>query len=288
MSSPKRGLGRGLEALLGANRTPGAPGLLEVPVGSIRPNPQQPRKTFDPEALDELRRSIVELGVLVPIIVRARPDRDGEPNYELIAGERRWRAATAARLATIPAIVRDADDRASLEFAVVENLQRQDLDALEEAMGYQHLIDEYRFTQERLAERLGKSRSAIANALRILGLGDSIKARLRAGGISVGHARALLALPVDRREAVAERVEREHLTVRDIERLGTTRRAGVKPAATIPPKSPDLVDVEKRLRYLLGAPVAIVPGTAGGRLEIRYGDPNDLTRIIDVLLRDPS
>lgn len=290
MSAPKRGLGRGLEALLGTDRTErgATPGLLEVPVGSIRPNPQQPRKTFDPEALDELRRSIAELGVLVPIIVRAGPSRDGEPTYELIAGERRWRAATAAKLVTIPAIVRDADDRASLEFAVVENLQRQDLDALEEAMGYQHLIDEYRFTQERLAERLGKSRPAIANALRLLGLSDSIKARIRTGGLSVGHARALLALPADRREALAERVEREHLTVRDIERLGAGRRDPAKSVAAIPTKSPDLVDVEKRLRYLLGAPVAIVPAATGGRLEIRYGDASDLTRIVDVLLRDPS
>lgn len=286
MSAPKRGLGRGLEALLGPER-PAPTGLLEIAVGSIRPNPQQPRKTFEPGALDELRRSIAELGVLVPIIVRARPAREGAAAFELIAGERRWRAATAAGLATIPAIVRDADDRASLEFAVVENLQRQDLDPLEEAMGYQHLIEEYRFTQERLAERLGKSRPAIANALRLLGLADSIKARVRAGTLSVGHARALLALPLERREALAERVEREHLTVRDLERLAVDRKA-----TNVPPrpaaKSPDLLEVENRLRHLLGAPVTIAPAGVGGRLEIRYGDMADLTRIVDVLLGDPS
>lgn len=289
MSAPKRGLGRGLEALLGSERSL-APGLFELPVDSIRPNSQQPRQTFSAEALDELRRSIVELGVLVPIIVRPLARGQGPVSYELIAGERRWRAATAAQLGTIPAIVRQADDQASLEFAVVENLQRQDLDPLEEAMGYQHLIDEYRFTQEGLAERLGKSRPAVANALRLLTLADPIKARLRSGALSAGHARALLAVPLERREALAARVQREHLTVRDIERLGAARRAvSSKALPASPAKTPDLLDVENRLRYRLGAPVAIVAtGPAGGRVEIRYGDIGDLTRIVDVLLGEPS
>lgn len=284
MSAPRRGLGRGLEALLGAGRPAPAAGLLDVPVGAIRPNPQQPRMTFDAASLDELRRSIGELGVLVPIIVRALPaGADAEAAFELVAGERRWRAASAAGLATIPALVREFDDRASLEVAVVENLQRQDLDPLEEAMGYQHLIEEYRFTQERLAERLGKSRPAIANALRLLALSDPIKARIRAGGLSVGHARALLAIDAQRREALAIRVERDHLTVRDIERLGNARQgATTEPADRR--KAPDISDVETRLRYALGAPVAIVPAKTGGRLEIRYGDEADLTRLVDVLL----
>lgn len=282
MSAPKRGLGRGLEALLGAER-PAPAGLQEIPVGSIRPNPQQPRTTFEPDALGELARSIAELGVLVPIIVRPLPARDGSATFELIAGERRWRAASAARLLTIPAIVREADDRTSLEVAVVENLQRQDLDPLEEAMGFQHLLDEYGFTQERLAERLGKSRPTITNALRLLSLPDSLKARLRAGALSVGHARALLALPAERREAIAVRVEREGLTVREIERLGRHRpgRAASVPAA---PKTADHAAVEQRLRYALGAPVSLVPGPTGGRLEIRYGDETDLARLVDVLL----
>lgn len=285
MSAPKRGLGRGLEALLGADRTSAA-ALLAIPVGSIRPNPQQPRRRFDADALDELRRSIAELGILVPILVRVLPG-DDPPTYELIAGERRWRAASAAGLATIPAIVREADDRASMEVAVVENLQRQDLDALEEAMGFQHLIDEYRFTQERLAERLGKSRPAIANALRILSLSDAIKARLRSGELSVGHARALLALPSERREAIAAKIASENLTVRDIERLGV-RRDAVPKAVRPPHKSPDTVDLEGRLRYVLGAPVAIVAGTKGGRVEIRFGDESDLTRIAEILLRESA
>jgi ParB family chromosome partitioning protein len=290
MSAPRRGLGRGLDALLGQER-PAPVGLQAIRVDAIRPNPQQPRKHFDPTALAELEQSIRELGVLVPIIVRPLPGRTDA--YELIAGERRWRAAAAARLETIPAIVREADDRASLEVAVVENLQRQDLDPLEEAMGFQHLIDEYRFTQERLAERLGKSRPAIANALRLLGLSDPIKAKLRAGTLSVGHARALLGLPDGEREAVAFRIEREGLSVRDVEALGTrrkppgpARKAAATPTAST--KSPDVEAVESRLRFALGAPVAIVPAAAGGRLEIRYADDADLARIVDVLLPEGS
>ncbi len=287
MSAPKRGLGRGLEALLGAERPPAA-GLQEIPVNAIRPNPQQPRKTFDAEALGELERSIAELGVLVPIIVRPLPVRDGTAQFELIAGERRWRAATASRLATIPAIVREADDRTSLEVAVVENLQRKDLDPLEEAMGFQHLLDEHGFTQERLAERLGKSRPAITNALRLLGLPDAIKILLRSGKLSVGHARALLGVPADRREAVAARVERDGLTVRDIERLARHRAEAPAKKAAVAAKTPDHLAVEQRLRYALGAPVAIVAGPGGGRLEIRYGDESDLARIVDVLLGEPA
>ncbi|MGH7756822.1 MAG: ParB/RepB/Spo0J family partition protein, partial [Vulcanimicrobiaceae bacterium] len=193
MSAPKRGLGRGLGALLGDDETRPENDLRQIPVAAIRPNPQQPRTNFDAQALVELESSIRELGVLVPIIVRPV----GDAGYELIAGERRWRAAAAARLELIPAIVRSADDRASLELAVVENLQRENLDPLEEAMGFAHLIDEYDFTQERLAERLGRSRPAVANALRLLGLSDPIKAALRAGSMSAGHARALLAVPVE-------------------------------------------------------------------------------------------
>jgi ParB family chromosome partitioning protein len=278
--SVKRGLGRGLGALLGEERPP-AVGLSQIRVDAIRPNPQQPRTVFDATALAELEQSIRELGVLVPIIVRPLP---GGSLYELIAGERRWRAAAAAHLETIPAIVRRADDRSSLELAVVENLQREDLDALEEAMGFQHLIDEYDFTQEQLAQRIGKSRPAVANALRLLSLPDSIKGLLRAGALSVGHARALLAVDAGEREAVARRVERDGLTVRDIERLGERRRA--RPAATAPArprKDPHLEAAEQRLRYRLGAHVSIVPATNGGRLQIRYSDDTELTRLIELI-----
>ena len=290
MSAPKRGLGRGLDALLGQQRAVAAgPGLTQVRVDAIRPNPQQPRTTFAAGALAELEQSIRELGVLVPVIVRPLPPVGGEPAYELIAGERRWRASAAARLETIPAIVRDADDRTSLELAVVENLQRQDLNALEEAMGFQHLIDEYGFTQERLAERIGKSRPAVANALRLLALSEPLKALLRDGRISAGHARALLAVDVADRPALAERIVRDDLSVRDVERLGERRRATA--AAAPSPRSPaptaksaDLAALESRLRYALGAPVTIVPAPGGGRIEIRFAGDEDLGRIVDLLL----
>ena len=282
MSAPKRGLGRGLGVLLGEAPRLREDGLKAVRIDAIRPNPQQPRKTFEPAALAELEQSIRELGVLVPIIVRSLGAGE-EAGFELIAGERRWRAAAAARLETIPAIVREADDEMSLELALVENLQRQDLDPLEEAMGYQHLLDQYRFTQERLAERIGKSRPAVANALRLLGLSDAIKARLRSGGLTAGHARALLALDPGDRDAVAARIERESLTVRDVERLGERPKKG--PRAPRPTrKTPDVDAVENRLRYHLGAPVAIVPTGTGGRIEIRYADGSDLARLVDVLL----
>ncbi len=284
--SVKRGLGRGLGALLGEER-PAASGLTQIPIGAVRPNPQQPRTHFDPQALAELEQSIRELGVLVPIIVRPLTGA-GDARFELIAGERRWRAAAAARLETIPAMVRNADDRSSLELAVVENLQREDLGALEEAMGFAHLLEDYAFTQERLAERIGKSRSAIANSLRLLALSDSIKARLRSGGLSAGHARALLGVEAREREALAARIERDGLTVRDVERYGSRRkaRAAPKPPAR---RNPDLEAAESRLRYRLGAHVAIVPSSGGaGRVEIRYADQAELTRLLDVILAEDA
>ncbi len=282
--SARRGLGRGLGALLGDER-PAAAGLRQIPVGAVRPNPQQPRTHFDPQALAELEQSIRELGVLVPVIVRPL-EGPGEARFELIAGERRWRAAAAARLETIPAIVRSADDRSSLELAVVENLQREDLGPLEEAMGFAHLLEEYDFTQERLAERLGKSRPAIANSLRLLGLSDPIKARLRNGTLSAGHARALLALEPGLRESVAARIERDGLTVRDVERLGARRKAPAAAAtASAPRKSPDLEAVESRLRYRLGTHASIVQTASGsGRIEIRYSDQSELTRLVDLII----
>ena len=291
MSTPKRGLGRGLGALLGdAPKSADERGdMRAIPVDAIRPNPQQPRKYFDQAALGELAESIKELGVLVPIIVRASATSG---QYELIAGERRWRASALAHKPTIPAIVKAADDRASLEIAIVENLQRSDLDPLEEAMGFAHLIEDYGFTQEQVAERIGKGRPTVSNALRLLTLSDAIKGKLKNHTISVGHARALLAIPETERDELAGRIERDGWTVRDVERYAQRQNgARVARAATKTPKSahsPDMVRVENRLRYALGAHVAIVPGPRGGRLEIRYADDADLVRIVDVLLPEDS
>jgi ParB family transcriptional regulator, chromosome partitioning protein len=290
---PKRGLGRGLGALLGEGKpaVPVTTGTLAPPppapsgapiqlrVDSIRPNPWQPRKHFEPEALADLQRSIRELGVLVPILVRKRAD-----GYELIAGERRWRASAALHLETIPAIVRDADDRNSLEVAIVENVLREDLDPLEEAMGYANLMEEYDYTQERVAERLGKSRSAVANALRLLALPDVVKAELRAKTLSAGHARALLALPEHERVAMAQRILAQGLTVRDVERLAAeTPKAKARPKRRTPAKNPDLERAEGTLRYRLGAHVAIEPAEKGGKIAIRYADEEDLIRLVDLL-----
>jgi ParB family chromosome partitioning protein len=286
VSAPKRGLGRGLGALLGTSDAPAASppvrGLVNASVAAISPNPRQPRTTFDAAALAELQASIVELGVLVPIIVR-RLDGD---RYELIAGERRWRAAVAAGLATIPALVRNADDRESLEVAIIENLQRENLDPLEEAMGFAHLMEAYDFTQEAVAQRVGRSRPAIANALRLLGLSDTIKALLREGRLSAGAARTLLAIPEARREAIAHRAADEGLSVRALEALAR------EPAVKVPPV-PKAIDAETaavvdRLRYRLATHIALVRRERGGSIEIRFSDEDELMRLVDLLLGDSA
>ena len=290
----KRGLGRGLGALLGeagtsdvtshtttavapAAAAPNQAALPQIPVARIRANPFQPRTTFAPEALAELRDSIATFGVLVPIIVRERPD-----GFELIAGERRWRAAQAAGLETIPAIVRAADDRESLEVAIIENLQRENLDPLEEAMGFAHLMEAHGFTQERVAQRLGRSRPAIANALRLLSLPDSVKQLVRDGKLSAAHARTVLSFPLERREAMARRAADEQLSVRALERLAqdaSPKRA--RAGATARDTNDEYVE---RLRYRYATQVRVLAQERGGTIELRYADPADLLRIVDLLL----
>ena len=289
MSAPKRGLGKGLGALLGpsgsiAAAVPQAPartGLIDVPVAAISPNPHQPRTTFDAAALDELRASIAELGVLVPIIVR----KLAGDKYELIAGERRWRATTAAGLATIPAIVRSADDRESLEVAIIENLQRENLDPLEEAMGFAHLMEAYDFTQEQVAQRLGRSRPAIANALRLLALSDTIKAFIREGKISATVARTLMTIAEDKRDAIARRVAAEGLSRRELEAL-TREPDPAKAKAPVAPIDAETAAVVDRLRFKFATQIALVKRDRGGTIEIRFSDDGELLRIVDVLLGD--
>jgi len=286
---PKRGLGRGLGALLGDAPIPTSAAATQivhdVPVSRITPNPFQPRKQFDSAALADLQASIAEYGVLVPIIVR----RVGEA-YELIAGERRWRACAALQRATVPAIVRTSDDRDSLEVAIVENLQRENLNPLEEAAGFAHLIEEYAFTQEAVAKRLGKSRPAIANALRLLTLPDAIKAMIVNGQLSAGHARALLAAGEKDRLALAERSINEGLSVRELERLAGAVKTPRSENAT--PRLRDLSaeehHFESRLRERFGAHVALIRSGKGGRIELRFGSENELIRIGDLLLGEPE
>jgi ParB family chromosome partitioning protein len=288
MSAPKRGLGSGLSALLGnpvaaPSAAPQArTGLINIPVNAVSPNPYQPRTTFDVAALAELQTSITELGVLVPIIVR----RLAGEKYELIAGERRWRAAVAAGLTTIPALVRTADDKQSLEIAIIENLQRENLDPLEEAMGFAHLMEAYEFTQDAVAQRVGRSRPAIANALRLLSLSDAIKALVRAGRLNARAARALLSIPEAQRETIAKRAADDGLTVRAIEALA--REPAVKPRAPAKTLDAETAAVVDRLRYKLATHIALVRRERGGSIEIRFSDDDELLRIVDVLLGDSA
>ncbi len=288
----KRGLGSGLGALLGdggtADVTTATPlpkrDLQQIPLAKIRPNPHQPRTTFDAAALEELRASIAAFGVLVPVIVRERGD-----GFELIAGERRLRASQAAGLQTIPAIVRPSDDRESLEVAIVENLQRENLDALEEAMGFAHLMEAYDFTQEQVAERVGKSRPAIANTLRLLSLPDSIKQFVREGKLTAGHGRALLAMPAERRESMARRAVDDELSVRALEKLAQDA-APKRARANTPPQRADgdRDAFVERLRFKFATQVRVVQHERGGTIELRYSDPSDLLRIADLLLGESS
>jgi len=283
-AAPKRGLGRGLSALLGEPKTAGDE-LQQIPLEKITPNRFQPRKHFDEASLAELSASIAEYGVLVPIIVRARGS-----GYELVAGERRWRAAASLRQATIPAIVRESDDRDSLEVAIIENLQRENLGALEEAAGFASLMEEYAFTQEQLAGRLGKSRPAIANALRLLGLSDGIKSFIADGRLSAGHARALLAAPEKHRLALAQRAIEEGLSVRTFERLCGAVSTPLKSedAKESSPLTPDEAEFESRLRFRLGAHVALRRNGKGGKIEIKFANEKELIRIGEVLLGEAS
>ena len=293
-SAPKRGLGRGLGALLGdapvptAPAVPVAPGgevVRQIPVDRIRPNPNQPRKTFDAETLDELKASILEHGVLVPILVRELPD-----GYELIAGERRWRASAAAQRATIPAIVRPSTSLESLEVAIIENLQRENLNPLEEAAGMEQLIEAHDFTQEQVAQRLGKSRPAVTNTLRLLTLPEAIKALVADGGLTAGHARALLAAPEGARLELAQRVVRDGLSVRALERIITVLLA--PPAAKTPSPlhnralSPEDIEFESRVRTKFGAAIALKRGGKGGSIEIKFTSEADLIRIAEILLEE--
>ncbi len=293
-SAPKRGLGRGLGALLGdspvptapaAPSTPGGEVVRQIPVDRIRPNPNQPRKTFDAETLEELKASILEHGVLVPILVRELED-----GYELIAGERRWRASAAAQRTTIPAIVRPSTSRESLEVAIIENLQREDLNPLEEAAGIAQLIEAHDFTQEQVAQRLGKSRPAVTNALRLLTLPEAIKALLVDGRLTAGHARALLAAPEGARLELAQRVARDGFSVRALERIVAALVA--QPPVKTPAGSngralsPEDVEFESRVRVKFGAPVALKRGGKGGSIEIKFTSEADLIRIAEILLEE--
>jgi len=276
------GLGRGLGALIPPEATEAAESALrDLPINTIVPNPNQPRADFDEESLDALVASVRELGVLQPVLVR----KAGE-QFELVAGERRWRAARRAGLPTIPAIVRDVDDASSLEQALVENLHRQDLNALEEAAAYQQLIEDFNLTHEELARRVGRSRTAITNTLRLFQLPPSIQKMVAAGQISEGHARALLGTP-DRafQEALAKRVVRESLSVRAVEDAVRQRNEAGSPAVAASPapttrlRPPGFLELEELLSDHLHTRVKVEMGAKRGRVVVEFATLEDLERI---------
>jgi ParB family transcriptional regulator, chromosome partitioning protein len=279
--SSERGLGRGLGALI---PRAGA-GLREVPVGDIRPNPWQPRSHFDEQELQELADSIREHGVLQPVLVSQQADG----SFQLITGERRWRAVQLAGMPTVPAMVKEATPQASLEMALVENIQRRDLNPLEEAHAYRQLLDEHGLTQERLAQRIGKSRVAVTNTLRMLHLPDAARVALADGAISEGHARAILMTDgEEHRLLVLARVLERHLSVRETEALA--RELNLPPPETTPPEAgaaadPDIERLENAFRQALGTRVRLLRGRHGGRLVIHFFSDEELQGIYEAIVR---
>lgn len=284
MSTQRKRLGKGLGALLGesaveaSRRAPG--GEERVELSRIVPNRHQPRVRFDEEGIAELAASIAQLGVLQPLLVT--PLESG--GYMLVSGERRLRAARQAGLTSVPVVIREVDDRELLEMALVENLQREDLDPIEEATGYHALIGEFELTQAQVAERVGRSRPAVANALRLLDLPDEIQALVRDRSLSAGHARALLGLADRRRMApVARKVVREGLSVRQVERLvRRENRAQEEPPAPPPRDALERKRIEETLQRALGTKVRLhADATGKGRLEIGFYSFEDLERIVE-------
>jgi ParB family chromosome partitioning protein len=282
----RRSLGRGLSALFQSEHPPGEEistdrGLRTVPIERLAPGRVQPRHRFEEEELEALAASIRENGILQPILVR--PAASGE-GYEIVAGERRWRAAQRARLHEVPVIVRALDDRQALELALVENVQRQDLNAIEEAEGYRRLIEEFGHSGEGLARQIGRSRSHIANTLRLLTLPAPVRGLVEEGALSAGHARALIGAP--KVEALARRVVAEGLSVRQTERLARAEKAPAS-ARRKPPraKSVDTIALERRLGLMLGLAVKIEEQNESGRLILAYKTLEQLDELVARLER---
>jgi ParB family transcriptional regulator, chromosome partitioning protein len=312
VSERKGGLGRGLAALIPSSPgTDGSPGVVrlpapggrpveppagaepesvagavyrEVPTGSIKPNPKQPRQVFDEEALTELEHSIREFGLMQPIVVREL----GGDSYELVMGERRLRAAQRAGLAAIPAIVRQTADDAMLRDALLENIHRVQLNPLEEAAAYQQLLAEFSVTHEQLADRIGRSRPAITNTIRLLKLPLPVQRRVAAGVLSAGHARALLALDeADQQDELAARIVAEGMSVRATEEAVTLAKnaptARPKPPARKPMQAPGLQDVAERLSDTFDTRVKVELGKRKGRIVVEFGSVEDLERIVGLM-----
>ena len=272
-------LGRGLASLI-PQRSPGQPVTIEVATARVRPNPNQPRKRFDPDGLASLTASIAEHGVLQPILVTETVD-----GYQLVAGERRLRAAQAAGLERIPAVVRQLADRDQLELALVENLQREDLDPLETADAYRQLIEEFGLSQDEVAVRVGRARSTVANTLRLLDLAPGVQAAVADSRLTEGHGRALGGLPAELQDRVLDSVIGQELSVRQTEEL-VRRLREPRPEPAGPPArrvDPDLERVEEDLRRALGTKVSLARSRRGGRIVIEYYSDEELGRLYERL-----
>ncbi|MEO8166205.1 MAG: ParB/RepB/Spo0J family partition protein [Betaproteobacteria bacterium] len=278
-----KGLGRGLDALLSGNDEPAGHTQTELPVGSLKPGRFQPRTRMDPQSIAELGDSIKAQGVIQPILVR--PVENGE--YEIIAGERRWRASQLAGLTQVPVVIRNVPDKSALAMALIENIQREDLNPLEEAMGIQRLIDEFEMTHDIAAQAVGRSRSAVTNLLRLLNLSKAVQDMLMLGKIEMGHARALLAVSGARQAELAHQIIAGNLSVRETEQLvansATTSRKSSRKA---PRKDRDLLALEDELSEILGTAVSFQTSRGGGgKLVIDYASLDQLDTVLQRLRR---
>lgn len=279
----KKGLGRGLDALISsANTLDEGRSIVEIRINEVEPNIEQPRKVFDQEKLETLAESIKEHGVVQPIIVRKEGSR-----YIIVAGERRWRASKLAGLKTIPVIIKDLSTREVMEIALIENLQREDLNPIEEAEAYQKLMEEYEMTQEEVAKIVGKSRAAIANSVRLLTLTNEIKEMLLDGRITSGHARTLITIPdMERQNELAKEIVEKNLSVREIEKL-----AALENKKSTPRKKPinknniEVINLEEKLRTAYGTKINLVRGKNKGKIVFEYYSNDEFDRIIDILLK---
>lgn len=281
---PKKGLGRGMGALIpeAFEESTEKSAYQFLPIYKVEPNPDQPRKDFDEEELQSLADSIAEHGIVQPLTVRELDNG----YYQIIAGERRWRAARLANLSEVPAVIMEADDRKTKELALIENLQRQDLNPVEEALGYQSLMQDYGLTQEETAQRVGKSRPAVANALRLLNLCPEVMNVLRKGVLSAGHARAILSLKTDRQQQeAAQKICALDLSVRQAEQLCKNMNKEPAPKKTVSLAVDYVAECEKNLSKHLGRGVKIVNGKRKGRFELEFYGQEDLENLLNSLLK---
>ena len=281
----QKGLGKGLGALLGdfAEEPQEKSAYQSLPIYKVEPNPDQPRKDFDPEELENLAESIRVHGLIQPLTVREMPTG----YYQIIAGERRWRAARLAKLSEVPVVIIEADDKKAMELALIENLQRQDLNPVEEALGYKSLMEDYGLTQEEAASRVGKSRPAVANALRLLGLTPEVLELVRSGSLTAGHARAIASLKSEKKQQeAAKKVIALSLSVRQTETLFKNMEKEPAPQPHEPVLKVDYVaECEKSLSKHLGRGVKIVNGKRKGRFELEFYGQEDLQKLLDALMK---